>query len=346
MGSLRKRGEIWWMQYYRDGRRYEESARTRDYETAKDQLATKEGDGARGKLITPKMGRLLVPAALAEVARDYRINRRKSLSRVEAKIENHLSPHFGAHRMTELRTADVREYIEARQAAGAEPATINRELAILKRAFTLAIRGGLLLVRPHIPMLKEANARKGFFERADFEAVCGQLHEDVAAVVRFAYLTGWRVASEVLPLQWRQVDWVGQVVRLDPYTTKNDEGRAFPFTTELRALLDAQRTKTQALQRANDQVIPWVFHRSGRRIKDLSVAFENACRRAGVPGRLLHDFRRTAVRALERASVPRSTAMAMVGHKTESIYRRYAIVDERSLREAAARLDAVSAAVR
>ena len=55
---------------------------------------------------------------------------------------------------------------------------------------------------------------------------------------------------------------------------------------------------------------------------------------------LLHDFRRTAVRNLERAGVPRSVAMAMVGHKTESIYRRYAIVDEQMHREAAEKLGA------
>ena len=56
--------------------------------------------------------------------------------------------------------------------------------------------------------------------------------------------------------------------------------------------------------------------------------------------RILHDFRRTAVRNLERASVPRSTATQMVGHKTESIYRRYTIVDEKAHREAAAKIDA------
>jgi len=62
-----------------------------------------------------------------------------------------------------------------------------------------------------------------------------------------------------------------------------------------------------------------------------------------VPGRIPHDFRRTAVRNLERAVVPRSTAMAMVGHKTEAIYRRYAIVDEVMLKEAAVKLAALVA---
>ena len=70
-----------------------------------------------------------------------------------------------------------------------------------------------------------------------------------------------------------------------------------------------------------------------------SVVLVTACRAAGYPGRLLHDLRRSAVRNLELDGVPRSAAMAMVGHKTESIYRRYAIVDSGVLRDAATKID-------
>jgi hypothetical protein len=85
-------------------------------------------------------------------------------------------------------------------------------------------------------------------------------------------------------------------------------------------------------------VIPWVFHRAGMQIKSFRRAWVTACRKAGIPERVPHDFRRTAVRNLERAGVPQSTAMKMVGHRTESIYRRYAIVDEAMLKEGAAKL--------
>jgi integrase len=77
-----------------------------------------------------------------------------------------------------------------------------------------------------------------------------------------------------------------------------------------------------------------LFHRKGRPIKSFRRAWLTACRNAGVPGRIPHDFRRTAIRNLERAGVPRSAVMAMVGHKTESVYRRYAIVGEGMLNEA------------
>jgi integrase len=87
-------------------------------------------------------------------------------------------------------------------------------------------------------------------------------------------------------------------------------------------------------------ICPFVFHRNGERIRTFHKAWTAACRAAGCPGKLIHDMRRSAVRTFERAGVPRSVAMSIVGHNTESIYRRYAIVDEAMQREAAARLDA------
>src|SRR5262249_25683767 len=156
-------------------------------------------------------------------------------------------------------------------------------------------------------------------------------------LVTFAYITGWR-AGEITALQWSQVDFVGRTVRLNPGTTKNDEGRMFPFTRALEAALLSQREATRALQRAG-VITRWVFHRAnGTRIRSFRKVWQAACRKAGCPGRILHDFRRTAVRNLERAGVPRSVAMAMVGHKTEAIYRRYAIVSAGDLTRAAQQL--------
>jgi integrase len=75
-------------------------------------------------------------------------------------------------------------------------------------------------------------------------------------------------------------------------------------------------------------------------IKSFYKAWKTACRAAGCPGRIVHDFRRTAVRNLERAGVPRSTAVRMVGHRTMEIYNRYAITDHAMLQEGSAKLAA------
>src|SRR5262249_30167020 len=146
-----------------------------------------------------------------------------------------------------------------------------------------------------------------------------------------------------LRLQWRHVDFVAGEIRLDPGTTKNGDGRTFPMTSALRNLLEAQRVAIAELQRRVGSLCPYVFHRNGTPITTFLVVFKRACRDAGCPGRLVHDLRRTAVRNLVRAGIPERVAMQMTGHKTRSVFERYNIVSTGDLRDAAKRLDAVSA---
>jgi integrase len=194
-------------------------------------------------------------------------------------------------------------------------------------------------------MLQERNTRTGFFEPEQYAAVKAKLDPPLQVVVTFAYLTGWRVKSEVLRLQWRQVDFAAGTVTLDPHTTKNGEGRTFPFTAELRALLEAQRAYTDEVQRKLGRIIPHVFHRwGGKRICDFRGAWRNARIAAGVPDRIVHDFRRTSVRNLVRAGIPERVAMTMTGHLTRSVFERYNIVSPADLRDAAKRLDEAAGA--
>jgi integrase len=141
--------------------------------------------------------------------------------------------------------------------------------------------------------------------------------------------------SDRLPLDHDPVE-----VRREPGTTKTDEGRTFPFSVlpELEALLRAQHERTDVLQKQKGMIIPWVFHRDGEEIKSLKKSWRNATKAARLQGKIPHDFRRTAVRNLERAGVPRSVAMKLVGHKTESIYRQYAIVAKQDLVDGLKRL--------
>ena len=358
-----------WIKYYQDGRAIRESTGTTKETVARRMLRTREGDVEHGIPINPRVGRVTFDEAAADFLNDYQINGRKTYKNAKHRIDAHLAPHFRGKRLLSITTTEIRAFVAARMndtivirrarvkklrdgtrreipelRKPVSAGEINRELATLKRMFSLAMKAGKLHHTPHIEKLREDNVRRGFFEREQFESVRAHLPAPLRPVVTFAYLTGWRLNSEVLPLEWRQIDWTGRVVRLDPGTTKNRDGRTFPFTAELEHLLIEQRAEQDRLKKAGT-VVRCVFHRDGRPIRTFRRAWRTACRAAGVPGRILHDFRRTAVRNLERVGVPRSAAMAMVGHKTESIYRRYAIVDAGVLREAAAKIDRAAGTV-
>lgn len=300
----------------------------------------------------------------------YRINKKRSFDDVQRRVEKHLRPFFGHRRLAAITASDIREFVNARQrqtvvstkaftftardgsarqvpeqrrtVAGVSNAEINRELMTLKRIFNLAIQAGKVFQKPHIPMLKEDNVRVGFFEREQFVDVLSRLPAAVQPAASFAYITGWRIDSEVLSLRWRQVDFTAGTVTLDPGTTKNGEGRTFPMTQELRALLERQRAYRDDVATRLEVSCEQVFHRDGRPMKSFRAAFRSACAAAGCPGRVLHDLRRTAVRNLVRAGIPERVAMQMTGHKTRSVFERYNIVSIGDLREAAKRLDALN----
>ena len=338
MGEVRLRGRIWHVRYSRDGVRYGETSRSRKKGDAERLLKLREGDIARGVPVTPKLGQLRFDEAAEDMFLDYRVNNKRTLADVECRVRKHLRPVFGGRRMGSITTADVQRFVARRQAANASNGKINRELTTLKRMFSLSLQGGKLLTKPHIPLLHEDNVRKGFFEHDQFEAVATHLPNELVLMLRFAYITGWRVRSEVQTLQWRQVDFEAGEVRLDPGTTKNKQGRTFPFTDTLREVLVSQRVVADGLQQTTGTICPWVFHRDGRPIKTFVTAWRTACVSAGCPGKIPHDLRRTAVRNLIRAGVSEPVAMAMTGHLTRSVFDRYNIVSSRDLRNAAALL--------
>jgi integrase len=278
-------------------------------------------------------------------------------------------PYFGDRRLISITSTDITAYIAKRQTdtivtrkaqvdedgqsvpAETKPVSngeINRELQTLKRIFSLAIDSGRLATKPKIRMLTEAPARAGFFEREQYASVLAHLPAEIRPVIQFAYITGWRIADEILPLEWRQVDFDAGEVRLDAGTTKNREGRVFPFTTELRTVLAAQHAAHQRLKLAG-HIFPNVFwrmvadERGGKTHPKVITRFDKswkiACRAAGCPGRIPHDLRRTAIRNFVRSGMSEHVAMKLSGHKTRSVFDRYDIVSGDDLREAARRLN-------
>jgi integrase len=356
MGMTYKRGTVWWVKYYRSGRPIRESSHSSKESDAINLLKLREGDIAHGLPVNPKLNRIRFDEAADDLKTEYAVNGRRSADELERRIRLHLLPHFGGRRLSSITTAEVNAFILKRQkdvmVIGESDeqrerrysnGEINRELTTLKRILNLARQNGKLMHVPYVPMLKERNVRTGFFEREQIDRIAVHLPGAIRPAVQFGYITGWRIPSEVLKLQWRHVDFEARVVRLDPHTTKNDEGRTFPFTDALQRVLEAQSAEHERLK-ADGVICPWVFNRSNRKVKGKRIttfikAFSAACTKAGCPGRIPHDLRRTAVRNLVRAGVPERVAMQMTGHKTRSVFERYNIVSECDLVEAAKKLN-------
>lgn len=335
-----RQSALWTIRYRRNGKQFQEATGTTSKTKARDLLALREGDIRRGMPVAPAHYRVTFDEAMSAVVADYVANGKRSVDDVRSRIDLHLSPFFGGRRLTAITTDLADQYRVARMATGAAVASVNREVAILKRGFRLAHRAGKVTTVPYLAMAEEHNTRTGFFEPEQVVSVVAHLPKDFQPIATFAYLTGWRWISEVLPLTWSQVDLQAEEVRLEPGTTKNGRGRTFPFTDGIRELVLEQRIAHEELK-AGGRICPFVFQSGGRPIPEATFAkaWARARRAAGAPGRIMHDFRRTAVRNLVRAGVPDKIAMTLTGHKTRAVFDRYDIVSSSDLRDAAQRLN-------
>jgi integrase len=354
MGYVYKRGNIYWLKYYRYGKPYRESSKSEKITKAQKLLKKREGEIAEGKLPGIYFDKVTLNQLAEDFLTDYRINAKDTLSKAERSVK-YLKEFFGGMKATEITTDKVKTYIEKRMEDEMSNASINRELAALKRMFHLGAQCTPPRVNliPYIPMLKESNVRKGFFEHSEYLALRDALPEDLQPIVTFGYHSGWRKA-EILGLTWDKVDLEQGSVRLNPGETKNEEGRTLYMNEEVLK-------EIRNLHAKRHLGCPYVFHRDGKPIAGFRKAWVSACIQAGlcevlkdgegkavvvkdkkgneklvkVPTKIFHDFRRTAIRDLVRSGVSERVAMSISGHKTRNVFDRYNIVSDQDLKEAA-----------
>jgi integrase len=325
-GRVFQRGGVWHLAYYHRGQEIRESAKTTSEHKARALLRERLRTSGTQEFIGPAAQRVTFEDLAALYLTDYRLNGRRSLRDATRNVET-LRGAFGIDRALEITADRIAAYTERRLEAGLKPASVNRELAALRRMFTLAIRAGKIATRPHIALLAEDNAREGFLEPADFAALGARLAAWLADVAIFAYLTGWR-KGEVATLTWADVDLRSGVIRLRAAHSKTKRPRVVILRGELRTVLE-RRAAARRLD------CPLVFHRDGQPVRDFRTAWRAACEAAGLKGQLFHDMRRSAIRNMVRAGVPERVAMAVSGHRTRSVFDRYNIVSEADLAAAA-----------
>ena len=331
MGRIFKRRSVYWIAYYHRGKEHRESSHSESEKEARRLLKRRIGEVGTGRFTGPREERVTFEDLAKALLTDYEINRRRSVRSARLSI-SHLREFFGLERAVDITTDRIKAYASARQREGAANASINRELAALKRMFSLAVQDGRLSNAPYIPSLEEDNARQGFLDHAAFVALIANLPEYLQDPIAFLYLSGWRL-GEMKALEWRDIDLAGKVVHLRPEISKNKDGRLLPLSGELLEIV----ARAHAKRRLD---CPFVFQRDGEPIGDFRKAWSNARKAAHLARVLVHDLRRTAVRNMVRAGIPDRVAMTLSGHKTRSIFDRYNIVSEADLAQAAERLQA------
>lgn len=323
-GSIYLRGDIWWVKIRVDGKPVYESSKSPKKSDAiklRDKLLAKKH---RGEITGGTPDKILIGALLDDILKsDIEESTRYVWEKV---VEKNLRPYFGNTRAARLSTDLMDKYrVKRTDEDGVAHSTVNRELSILRTSFHNARKRTPPKVNliPYFPMVKETTVRKGFLSDDTYAKLRDALEHELKALFVCGYVTGIR-KSELTDIQWPQVDFESDIIALEPDETKNREGRSVPILKgDMRDLLVAAKKERDE----NWPDSSWVFNRQGKKIKDFRTGWEKACKEAGVPELHFHDLRRSAVRNMRRAGVPQVIRMKISGHKTDSMERRYNIVD-------------------
>src|SRR5262249_48302364 len=163
-----------------------------------------------------------------------------------------------------------------------------------------------------------------------YAALLRELPQELKPLFAVAYATGVR-RGELCAIRWDQVDFTEGFITLEGQATKNGAARALPI---LEGDMKTLRLEAKQERDAKHPECRWVFNREGEQIKAFRASWEAACKRAGVPDLKFHDLRRTAVRNMRRDGVPQVVRMRISGHRTDSMERRYNIVDIEDIQSA------------
>lgn len=276
---------------------------------------------------------------------DMRLKGRDPLNtyQVEKRTKKHLATYFAKVDFAlPLKKSAIRKYSEMRIRAGAQRTTVNRELAARKHAMRLGIDEELIRVPlPKFEILPENNTRTGFIEDEAYYAILRKLPEHQQMLWCFARRLGVRKGELLkIRLEWLLPYWHLEepFIKIPGFDgegnriTKSGKPHTIPlYHPELRAFVEMALAK-------RDPNCPYLFQYRGRRLKNVRTGFEKACREVGYPSVIFHDPRRTAIRLMEDAGIPRREAMQITGHLTESVYKRYDIGAEAGAVEAGRKL--------
>jgi len=228
-------------------------------------------------------------------------------------------------RIDSFRQSRLQELSPRNSGQTIKPATVNREVACLKTMLSKAVRHGLIRENPlaGYRMLLEDNVRAVSLDEKTFEKLLDCCPHYLRPMVAVAYYMGMR-KSEIIELTWDEVDLTSGFIRLDGSRTKNKTTRSIPIHPKVALILKALPRGLHTTR---------VFLNQGKPIKEFKNSYSSSCKTAGLDDLTYHDLRHCAINNLRLAGNDFFRIMAISGHKTMSVFKRYNLVTEEELRE-------------
>lgn len=332
------KSEGWFVKYYVKGKSHTVSAKTTNYDEAvlflRNRLAESSTYPEHHDMIDRvRMGHLFELLIESYVAKGNR-----SLGEAKLRVKKYLHERLGHMLAKDFGSRAIREYVRRRKTEDAAPATINKELALIRRSMRLGAQEDPPLVArvPYFEMLPVDNARSGVLSWEQYRDVIRLLPKHARLATVIAYYTGAR-RGEILSIRREDVDLKARRILRPASATKNKTARYLPIYGDMVAELEmAMEEKTKC---------PYLIHYRDERVLEFKHSWETACKAAGAEGALFHDLRRTAVTNMIEAGLSEREAMEISGHKTRSMLDRYHIVSSQRLKNIGERLAAHMAQV-
>ncbi len=335
--GLFKRGSVWWMSFVYQGKQYRKSTETEDPKLAKRIFDKVKGEIAEGKWFERLPGEeRTVEDMMEKYMQEYSIPKKASSKRDQTSLL-HLKPFFGKCLLSEVTPNLLNEYKVMRRLEGATPATINREMALMKHAFSLAVREWEW-TRDNpvkkISMEKENNKRDRWLMQEEEKRLLEEAPEWLREIIVFALNTGWRL-GEILSLTWKAVDFSRRTATV--LHSKKSERRTIPLNG---AALEVLKLRAKVRSRKTDLV----FYNENHVEYDysnLEKAFRSALGKAKIQDFRFHDLRHCFATKLVQRGVDLYKVQLLLGHKTPLMTQRYAHHYPESLRKGVEALERV-----
>jgi len=330
MGLYRRRGPTWWMSFTYNGEQVRQSTETDDRKLAEKIYHKVMTEVAEGKWFERRQGTRTLAEMMERYMKEHSKLKKRSTTRDEASLK-HLLPFFGALTLKGICPNIISQYKAQRLTAGAAPGTLNRELALMKHAFTLATREWAWAKENPVKMVsmeKEAPHKDRWLTGDEEKRLLAVCPEWLREIVVFAVDTGCR-RGEILPLSWKHLDLAKGVVTV--FGKKTGEWRAIPLTRRLWDLLVLKQA-SQKIHSLRDNLVfsnP-VGHMVN--IHELRWAFETALAEAAITTFRFHDLRHSFASRLAQNGVDLFTIQKLLGHKSFATTERYAHHYTESLR--------------